>query len=282
MMAAMQTAATTVAGLPGTDIHRSAAESTMLHVLSEPMQSSADEYWKHLLELTRLPDVSGEWIHSELQRRFADECWQHLREMIRLSDLSSELMPSEPQRRFADEYWKHLLEMIRLPDASSELTGTMLAEPTASSVSKLEGTSSSDEFSPEIVEFLEIAGGRNAGLRDALNDLDEAAAEAQDEKFPIPSDLALANARRLLLAMYKLLPRRFEVYPTPDGEVAIDAPGGRGRSVLLLCDSDGGALCLVNIDGKHRRARYSDTGSLPDGFVREALDEVAQRDELAA
>lgn len=129
---------------------------------------------------------------------------------------------------------------------------------------------------------METVGGRNSDLRDALNDLEEVSAEAREEEFPIPSDLALANARRLLLAMYKLSPRRFEVYPTPDGEVAIDAPGGRGRSVVLLCDSNGGALCLVNMDGRHRRARYSDTGSLPDGFVREALDEVAQRGELAA
>ena len=65
-------------------------------------------------------------------------------------------------------------------------------------------------------------------------------------------------------------------------EVAIDAPGGPGRSVLLLCDSDGGALCLVNANGKHRRARYSDSNLLPDGFIREALAELEQHDDLAA
>ena len=135
---------------------------------------------------------------------------------------------------------------------------------------------------PKARESGDGTGIRNAELRDALNDLDDAAMEAREEGFPVPSDLALANAHRLLLAMHKLSPRRFEVYPTPDGEVAIDAPGGRGRSVLLLCESDRGALCLVNMDGRHSRARYSDTGSLPDGFVREALDEVARRDELAA
>ncbi len=129
---------------------------------------------------------------------------------------------------------------------------------------------------------MEFAGGRNGELRDALKNLDEAAGEAREEGYPAPSDAALANARRLLRAMYELSPRRFEVYPTPDGEVAIDAPGGRGRSVLLLCDSDGGALCLVNMGGRHRRARYSDTSLLPDGFVREALAELARRDELAA
>ena len=119
-------------------------------------------------------------------------------------------------------------------------------------------------------------------LRDALSDLDRAEDEAREEGFPTPSGKALGNARRLLYAMYRTSPRRFETYPTPDGEIAIDAPGGPGQSVLLLCNSDGGALCLVNMNGAHRRARYSDTHRLPDGFVNEALVELEQRDHRTA
>lgn len=113
-------------------------------------------------------------------------------------------------------------------------------------------------------------------LHDALFDLDQAEDEAREEGFPALSGKALGNARRLLYAMYRTSPRRFEIYPTPDGEIAIDAPGEPGRSVLLLCGSDGGALCLVNMNGAHRRARYSDTHELPDGFVNEALSELEQ------
>lgn len=127
-----------------------------------------------------------------------------------------------------------------------------------------------------------MAGGMNSDLRAALQDLDSVEQEALEEGFPLPSKMALGNARRLLRAMYSISGRRFEVYPTPDGEVAIDAPGETGRSVLLLCDSKGGALFLVNMNGKHRRARYSDSSLLPDGFVREALAELKQHDELAA
>ena len=116
-------------------------------------------------------------------------------------------------------------------------------------------------------------------LREALCDLDEATAEAREEGFPLPSDAALTNARRLLPAMYELLPCRFEAYPTPDGEIAVQPSVGHGASVLVLCDSDGGALCLVNINGAHRRARYSDTELLPDGFVREALAELKRTDK---
>ena len=118
-------------------------------------------------------------------------------------------------------------------------------------------------------------------LREALRDLNGVKDEALDEGFPVPSDTALRNARRLLHDMHWISPRRFEVYPTPDGEVAIDAPGGPGRSVLLLCGSGGGALCSVNMDGAHRRARYFDTRGLPDGFVREALAELRRRDAPA-
>ncbi len=117
---------------------------------------------------------------------------------------------------------------------------------------------------------------RNPELRDALRDLDEVAAEAREEQFVAPSGTALANARRLLPEMYRISPRRYEVYPTPDGEVAIDAPGGHGRSVLLLCDSEGGALCLVNMNGAHRRAHYSGAGLLPDKSFRGALTELIQ------
>ena len=109
------------------------------------------------------------------------------------------------------------------------------------------------------------------GLTAALNDLHESKAEAHEEDYPIPSDRVLENAERLLKAMYHISPRRYEVYPTPDGEIAIDAPGSYNRSVLLLCDSQGGVLCLVNIDCNHRRARYSSSEGLPDGFIREAL-----------
>lgn len=129
---------------------------------------------------------------------------------------------------------------------------------------------------------MDVIDDQDSDLRDALCDLREVTTEAREERFPAPSSMALTNARWLLRAMYEISPRRFEVYPTPDGEVAIDAPGKPEHSVLLLCDSAGGALCLVNMAGRHRRARYSSASLLPDGFLREALDELACRGNHAA
>ncbi len=124
-----------------------------------------------------------------------------------------------------------------------------------------------------------IANMPDTQLLEALHDWNRVKHEAVEEGFPVPTDMALENSRRMLIGMYSISSRRFEVYPTPDGEVAIDAPGGFRRSILLLCDSDGGALCLVNINGEFRRAHYSDTDKLPDGFIREALVELEQTDD---
>ena len=115
-------------------------------------------------------------------------------------------------------------------------------------------------------------------LEEALEDLRAAPDEAMDEGYLPPTKLVLANAGRILRRMHTLLPTRFEVYPTPDGEVAIVAPGAPRHSVMVLCDSNGGALCTVNMDGEHRRARYSNASSLPDGFLRDALNELAHRE----
>ena len=113
-------------------------------------------------------------------------------------------------------------------------------------------------------------------MDEALHDLQKADSEASEEGYLPPSEIAIKNAERILREMYAISSRRYEIYPTPDREVAIDASGGYGRSVILLFDSDGGVLCLVNMNGKHRRARYSSTEILPDGFLREALAELEQ------
>lgn len=113
-------------------------------------------------------------------------------------------------------------------------------------------------YAPDVVEVTPKGrDGQNSGLENALEDLEHAVTEALEEELPRPPGTALKNARRLLEAMYGIFPQRFEVYPTRDGEIAIHAPGGTGRSVIPLCGSDGDALCLVNMRGAPRRARYS-------------------------
>lgn len=124
-------------------------------------------------------------------------------------------------------------------------------------------------LSDQPVEILDFA-----ELEEALQDLKEVPADAREEGMAVPSEVAFANAERLLKAMYRISPRRYGVYPAPDGCIAIDARGANGRIAVVMCDSDGGVLCLVTIDGEHRRARYSTDRQLPDGFIREALQDL--------
>lgn len=70
-----------------------------------------------------------------------------------------------------------------------------------------------------------VAGRVSPELNEGLYDLRQATDEAIEEGFLVPSGIALENADRLLREMYGISPRRFEVYPTPDGEIAIDVPG---------------------------------------------------------
>lgn len=113
-----------------------------------------------------------------------------------------------------------------------------------------------------------------ADLADALLDLDEIFDAAREEGIAVPSKLASENAGRLLKTMYQISPRRFDVYPMAGGYIAVDGRGGYGRATLLMCGSDGDAVCLVTIDGERRRAHYSTTAGLPDDFVRQALREL--------
>ena len=113
-----------------------------------------------------------------------------------------------------------------------------------------------------------------AKLAEAIEDLDDVTAYAEEIEVETPSVAAFDNARRLLKAMYRISPRQFSVYPTAGGYITIDARGSKGRIAAVMCGSDGSVLCLVTIDGNHRRARYSTAHNLPDGFIREALAEL--------
>lgn len=111
---------------------------------------------------------------------------------------------------------------------------------------------------------------------EALKELDQVVGTASEEDLPVPSAHAVENARRLIREIYSCTEFDFEVYPTPDQEVAIDVLGNNNCSVIALCDSDGGASCLVNTAGTQRRARYSKASLLLDSFVREAFTELAR------
>ena len=116
---------------------------------------------------------------------------------------------------------------------------------------------------------------KESALCDALADLREAAEYAEEEDFPIPSKSAIANAELCCCARYTRFPRCIlKCILLWTVRLPFMSPNGRGRSVLLLCDSVGGALCLANLESEHRRKSYPTADTLPDKFLRQALVDV--------
>jgi len=110
-------------------------------------------------------------------------------------------------------------------------------------------------------------------LGEALHDLHSSIEEAQQEEFYAPSAIAMENAEQFIRNLYALSSRRLEVYPTPDGEIAVVAPFP-GKSVMVLCDSDGGGLLMAHMAEGHWRARYADAREIPSFLLQRAIEDM--------
>ena len=109
-------------------------------------------------------------------------------------------------------------------------------------------------------------------LADALTDLAEIVEESEEKGFALPTDPARRLANLLLRSMYSISQRRFEVYPMPKGEIAIDCNDGHGQRIVVFCEPAGSLRCLTNHNGKRDGYRDSDPQSEVGAFIREALE----------
>ena len=109
-------------------------------------------------------------------------------------------------------------------------------------------------------------------LADALTDLNEIVVESEEKGFEVPSESACQLAEQLLRTMYAISPRRFEIYPMPNGEIAIDGHDSQRRRIIVFCGASGGIRCLTNADGK--RDSYSDSSphGMMGSFIQGALE----------
>ncbi|MYH15979.1 MAG: hypothetical protein F4149_12470 [Gammaproteobacteria bacterium] len=95
-----------------------------------------------------------------------------------------------------------------------------------------------------------------------------------------PNDVVQRNADDLFNAVALLAPGDHQFEPTEDGgqSMLIESDDG-DRVVRIECDSDGGVLCIASIGENLRRAKYYQMDGLPDGFIREALQDVISERE---
>ena len=99
--------------------------------------------------------------------------------------------------------------------------------------------------------------------------------DASSMGYDVPSEDVVAEAERILLGMYTYRQLPYDVYSMSDGRIAIGVDGGFGRSMLVVCEPRNTALCVVTNNRVSRRARYGDSGFLPDDFVKQGLRQLS-------
>lgn len=111
-------------------------------------------------------------------------------------------------------------------------------------------------------------------LVEALLDLYDAPRIAEEDGDIVPDRDTLLRAEDILRAMYRMDPRSYSVYPMPDGDIAIDAHSSQGSKVVMMCDPGGVTRCLTYINGEFSSREYDDPSTIPDSFVRDALQKT--------
>ena len=106
-----------------------------------------------------------------------------------------------------------------------------------------------------------------------MRELAEVDAEAEEEGLPKVSARAKSEARRILAQLSRSMLIEPTIYPTLDGEIAIqfNAPS-RARAVVIELGSDWEATCFASIDGLNRRVRFDDSLDSPGDFVEAQLN----------
>ena len=117
---------------------------------------------------------------------------------------------------------------------------------------------------------------RLASPVEALASLENIGQDASSMGHPVPDEAAVEEARRILQAMHDYRQLSYDAYSMADGRVGIGVNGGPGRSMILVCEPAGKALCAITVDRVSRRARYDDSSFLPDDFVKQGLRQLSR------
>ena len=108
-----------------------------------------------------------------------------------------------------------------------------------------------------------------------MSDVESVVSEAREEGFPLPPELAVEKAKSLIIAMFQMLPLRYDVYPSDEGEIVIDG-GGSGRRIFVYCYPDGDVLYIGWVDGERSRIRTSGGDYIAIEFLRRALSQLGE------
>lgn len=131
----------------------------------------------------------------------------------------------------------------------------------------------------EVPEFIlgevETTDPDRSGVSEAISNLDNIEADAQEMGYDVPGADVVGEAKRILLEMDEYRKASYDAYAMSDGRVGVAVDGGYGNSMLVVCEPGGTALCVVAEDLVSRHAEYEAVSFLPDDFVRQALRKLA-------
>lgn len=123
----------------------------------------------------------------------------------------------------------------------------------------------------------------DSNTRDALvqhvvshgeQELHELIAEAKEKGYKLPPDSVLKEAKRLFYALNGPDPALgFSVSPGAEGDISLDA-SVRRDFVLIICEPDGTALCIVDIGGEQSEKNYPSTNNLPDEYLERSFERL--------
>ena len=112
---------------------------------------------------------------------------------------------------------------------------------------------------------------RETLLREALDKLAGVADQAAKEGYPVPSQDQVEQAKRLLRGAISVGPVGYDVYATPQAEIAIDFTTD-DFSIALYSKADGSSECFVDMGGSSQsHAWYRNPDEALGAFFQDAL-----------
>ena len=144
-------------------------------------------------------------------------------------------------------------------------------EESTQQITDISGCDQDKEFDISGKNRPAYSSGRLIRLDAIFDDLSDVQSEAQEEGYPLPTQLAIRNAKHLVNVLYDIAPLRYEVYPTICGEIAIDTPNGTSSSAIIICASDGSVMYIASsAEGEFSNECLS-VEEIPDSRLRHVL-----------
>ncbi len=98
--------------------------------------------------------------------------------------------------------------------------------------------------------------------------------ECEEEGLKLFSEKARENARQILKAVYNKFPDyQYDIYAAEDQEIAIHCFYQKGKSLLILCDSNGGAAYFWTSERQNSRFRCDSIKDFPYDLLWQKLTE---------